>query len=130
MKKAVLFVVLSLMITTVLSAQKGECKSYRDGLSSKTGQHQTSGYRNDGSSHSGSRCGTDFSTKGLSDRQARSEARNLSKGGNFCQYEKVDRQANKQTDHQYQNGTYIRSRSGNIKKGVTGSHIHCQKPKK
>jgi hypothetical protein len=126
--KKLLFIFLSFMFFCLMvKAQQKECDKYRQELQSKTNSKVTSSYRNDGSSHSTNKCGTDFSTKGMNSKQITRETQNLSKDGSFCQHEKIE--GNKQTNERYQNGSYVGSLSSSVQKGVTGDHIHCQKPK-
>ena len=113
------------------TGESEKCKTERENLQSKTDLNVTSGYRNDNSSHNDQKngnCGVDFSTKGKTEAQSKSEAQKLSNDGKFCQYEKVE--GNTQTNYKYQNGSSVGTSSGAKKEGVTGSHIHCQDPKK
>ncbi|MDR0206186.1 MAG: hypothetical protein LBI45_02880 [Bacteroidales bacterium] len=116
------------------------CPTYREDMKSdmKSGKNLkvTSEERKTGS-HSNESCGIDFSVKELADGskvelnddEIKKITQAMSEGGSFCQYEKVD--GGKQTDYRYQDGNlYKTAKHDRVQKGVTASHIHCQKPQK
>ena len=80
--------------------------------------------------------GIDFSVAGLTDEQAKEYAKNCSKNGIFCQYEKINGDGT-QTNYLYQDGAFIREETGKIGTkapsgnpfNATGPNDHCQQPK-